>query len=874
MKRILSVILVLFMLTSVLFACGTEDGGLSSIASDVSLDLSGHINSTNESENTSDSEDGDVSIYDNSYSDDVSEPTENSNDVSENSTPTEDKPAETLSIPQRLFVTDGKEVYTRLYSMYVSKAEEETLKNEANSLRSLMVGAEYGESPIGGAEYSGKIYKTGDYVVKTDDELKRALAKAKSGEVIFIPSGVTIDISDLYTTESFNVSLSSGVILASDRGINEGGVLKFSHPSGAMIICGNNTTVTGLNICGVITAYGENSASVLDIGVRVMGKNVTVSNCEFASFSGDAISASANSSADVDNCYIHHCQNGVKITNDSVSVKNSAFFANNTDYKYANGEASLPETNAVLKTASVDALTVKRVQPDITASVFPADGYEVYSLLGEVASGKTSLLREALAVHSGTTNYYEYKNELSIEQNGKAYGITDEALPLGGGKGYERIYTSGDYTVNDASSLISALSKAKSGQTVFIDGNAKIDLTGYDITVPAGVTLASDRGRVLADGSVSSGAMLYTTVREKETVFLSENSAFCGITLVGADTERHMTHLSRGLNDEGTRYTDYYYSLPLTRGISINGDGAEVANCEISGFSEAGVYVRASVDVTVHHCFIHHNQRNGYGYGVVLYGAAYVELYADLFNFDRHAIAADGAANSGYIAHDNVHAGTAIYHIFDAHGGGDRGDGTQIACERIEMYNNAFLSDKIPYKKRGTPEEYSKFTRNVVIYPESYYQYRLLYGTNFICEDNIWGIAEPDIPDYSFSGGKTYTLTAGGDVRYYSDMEYIDSDGYSLRYAYFLVFTPKGDGYYISEYGNNLDDGSIYGWNEKVYIPKDGFVIAFTNRAAAAKQLYDAIAARHGVIYNTSLTLDGDYIATYENGKITVAESK
>jgi hypothetical protein len=257
----------------------------------------------------------------------------------------------------------------------------------------------------------------------------------------------------------------------------------------------------------------------------------------------------------------------------------------------------------------------------------------------------------------------------------------------------------------------------------------------------------------------------------------------------------------------------------------------------------------------------------------VLYQQSYVEIYRNLFNFDRHAIASDGAEYSGYHAHDNAHLGTAIYHIFDAHGGKDRGDGTQIACERIEMNNNVFLSDKIPYKKRGIPQEYSKFTRNIILYPEKLYPYRSLYGENFICEDNIWDI-RVEKPVYHFDDGKEFTIRVSGNVRMYEGMKSIDAKGYSLRYAYILVFAPAESGYYVCEYGNNLDDGSIDGVNETVEVPEGGFVLCFSNDDYAAKNLYTAISNRYGMIYNTTVGMNEDFIATLEGTTLKVIQGE
>ncbi|MBQ2325684.1 MAG: right-handed parallel beta-helix repeat-containing protein [Clostridia bacterium] len=775
-----------------------------------------------------------------------------------------------FEIPQRLFAPDGWELYTRLYSLYLSDGEK--AKEEAENIRGYINNAGAASESIGGAEYDGKIYTEGDFTATDDDSLKRALEQAKAGDIIFIPSGVTIDMSDLGATETYTPKIPEGVILASDRGINAGGILKLSHPSGTLLVCNDNVTVTGLNLCGVIAPSGEWDEYKKDNGIRIDGKNIVVSNCEIAFFSKSGITTFPKGEAKITDCYIHHCETGVSNRDDGLTLEKNAFFKNNINCKNGDKECEIPEGNGILTEKAVPESVVERVTPDITSRVFPADAYEVYWLLGFVAEGRTDVILQALAAWSGTTQYYYYKDKISITQNNTQYGIRGDGNPLGGGKGYDDIITEGDYTVTDTASLISALREAKSGETVFVPADAKISITGLSLTVPEGVTLASDRGRIKEDGTLSTGGMLYTSTRQKEAITLSANAVITGLTVVGADTERHMTHLKRGLNSSGTAYTDYYYSLILSRGIIVKGDGATVHNCEISGFSEAGVLVQGSKGVKVHHCYIHHNQRNGFGYGVSLYSQSEVEIYQNIFNFDRHAIAADGSAGSSYSAHDNIHCGTAIYHIFDAHGGADRGDGTDIACDKVEMVNNVFLSDKLPYKKRGTPTEYSLFKHNIVIYPEKEYEYRYLYGNNFICEDNIFGIAEAEKNTYSFEDGKSYPFDMTS-VTKYEDMEYIDSKTHGLRYKYILVFAPAEDGkYYICEYGNNLDDGSIRDWNEKVYIPEGGFVVTFSSENGSALRLYNAIAARHGVIYNTTLMLDGDYLGEFDGNLMRVTE--
>ena len=775
-------------------------------------------------------------------------------------------------VPQRIFITDGSTLYKRLYSLYVSDASDEQKAKEAQSILSYLKSFEYEGKAAGGAGYEGKIYTEGTYTVTTDDEFKNALEKAVSGDVIFIPSGVTIDLADLSATESYTAKIPEGVTVASDRGINEGGVLKFSHQSGTLLVCGNNVTVTGLNLCGVTPIFGKTETNRGDNGIRLDGTGISITNCEIASFSKSGITVFPDTAATVSHCFIHDCRTGFSGREKSeVTLESNLFFKNDTHYNTdKNDSPALPDGNYIATEKQPEPSLIDQTDPDITSALFPEDVYNTVALLERIAAGETALIIDALSAMAGTTNYYYFKDKISLTKDGTVYGIKDFSNPLGGGKGYSDIITEGDYTVTDTASLVNALNTAKSGETVFIPSGVKIGIAGLTLVVPEGVTLASDRGRVLEDGTVSTGGIIYVATRQTECLVLSKDSVFTGITLAGADTEKHMTHLERGLNSAGNSYTDYYYSLTLSRGLVVRGENVTVSNCEISGFSEAGVLVEGFKGAKISHCYIHHNQRNGFGYGVTLYRQAEAEIYGNLFNYDRHAIAADGSEGSSYYAHDNVHMGAAIRHIFDAHGGADRGDGTDTACDKVEMLNNVFLSEQLPYKKRGTPTEYSLFKHNVVIYPEGSYEYRFLYGNNFIIEDNIFGIDEKEPPVYDFEGAKSYLLDISSAEKY-EGVEYIDSASQKLRYKYILVFAPAEDGkFYIKEYGNNLDDGSIRNWNEKVYIPEGGFVLAFTSNNGSCLHLYNAIADRHGVIYNTTLCLDGDFIAEFDGELLRV----
>ena len=90
---------------------------------------------------------------------------------------------------------------------------------------------------------------------------------------------------------------------------------------------------------------------------------------------------------------------------------------------------------------------------------------------------------------------------------------------LGGGYGYDEIFTDGDYVVETVEEFTDALSKAKEGEVIFVKGNATIDLTVISNTlkVNSGVTIASDRG------NGDSRALLYCDTFYAPVFELKEN---------------------------------------------------------------------------------------------------------------------------------------------------------------------------------------------------------------------------------------------------------------------------------------------------------------------------------------------------------------
>ena len=102
-----------------------------------------------------------------------------------------------------------------------------------------------------------------------------------------------------------------------------------------------------------------------------------------------------------------------------------------------------------------------------------------------------------------------------------------------------------------------------------------------------------------------------------------------------------------------------------------------------------------------HRAQLHPPQRaDGGGYGVDVGAAAYATIEGNVFDFNRHAVASDGCAHSGYIARFNYvlqggyMQGHGYYNQhFDVHGTGDtngEGDSNGYGGPAGEYYEIAF----------------------------------------------------------------------------------------------------------------------------------------------------------------------------------------
>jgi hypothetical protein len=316
-------------------------------------------------------------------------------------------------------------------------------------------------------------------------------------------------------------------------------------------------------------------------------------------------------------------------------------------------------------------------------------------------------------------------NSITVLQPGETFGAEPNPTgnPVGGGTGYNRIISQTDpgvkYVVSTRDELFSALKSAKSGEVIFVQGNADIDLTGtYDTVIPGGVTLASDRG---SNGSPGGRIFRYRTNPPSLEKELSKMFTF----IVGGDNVR-----ITGLRIEGddTTQDELFEDVGLEVMTAIRADerkGLEIDNCEIWGWSHAGVYLVNSdwstAQAYVHHNYIHHCQARGYGYGVdVRGGNALIE--ANIFDYTRHAISAKGLPGEGYEARYNIHLGHGTAkggHHFDVHPYPASETSDSIAGYEYKIHHNTFeLTPLYSIGIRAIPEKAVWINNNIFKSPE------------------------------------------------------------------------------------------------------------------------------------------------------------
>jgi hypothetical protein len=153
--------------------------------------------------------------------------------------------------------------------------------------------------------------------------------------------------------------------------------------------------------------------------------------------------------------------------------------------------------------------------------------------------------------------------------------------------------------------------KEGAGVVFLPTGQYVLDAT---VRVPGGLTLAGE------------GAKTLTRAQGKDTRLFSVDGnhvRFTRLKMQGADATTSENNDTYGIFAEGKQ-------------------DVRVDHCELTGFSHAtnfGGQATAQVD----HCLIHHNLREGLGYGVCILSGAHVLMADNDFSQNRHSLASNGA---------------------------------------------------------------------------------------------------------------------------------------------------------------------------------------------------------------------------------------
>lgn len=182
--------------------------------------------------------------------------------------------------------------------------------------------------PIGGGNGYLHTVAKGDFTVEDFPGLLDALSRVKEGQVIFIPSGVCIDLTTHIYIEEFVLDIPPGITLAGDRG-HEGaeGALFTSDALKTPIMVrvgGPDVRITGLRFRGPnAKRYMEHHRKSFGPGggghsyyyrfpvsrcISTEFPRLTVDNCEISAFSRCAVFLGKGDEHHVHHNYIHHCQ--------------------------------------------------------------------------------------------------------------------------------------------------------------------------------------------------------------------------------------------------------------------------------------------------------------------------------------------------------------------------------------------------------------------------------------------------------------------------------------------------------------------------------------------------------------------------------------
>ncbi|AWO01190.1 hypothetical protein DLD77_05535 [Chitinophaga alhagiae] len=262
------------------------------------------------------------------------------------------------------------------------------------------------------------------------------------------------------------------------------------------------------------------------------------------------------------------------------------------------------------------------------------------------------------------------------------------------------------FQVKNAVELIAAAKQYKDGDVIYL-GPGMFDFTEASVLeFPLKVVLQGTY-----DLKTQTGTTVFTGRLGHQPVIklTGKGSKFLNIRMKGPDTSRRTEQMMK------LYQTNEYYSIPNSRGISVMGDDITVSGCEFFGWSEAAIYIDEAKGVEVMNNYIHHNQREGLGYGVCLNKSS-ARIYYNYFDWNRHDIAGTGRTGTCFDAQYNMVGAHKSSHSFDMHKIMDESIRKEIAGDTIIIKNNwVYVKDQEFVRISGATRFYVSIENNQMV---------------------------------------------------------------------------------------------------------------------------------------------------------------
>ncbi|NOT85139.1 MAG: hypothetical protein HOP02_10280 [Methylococcaceae bacterium] len=224
------------------------------------------------------------------------------------------------------------------------------------------------------------------------------------------------------------------------------------------------------------------------------------------------------------------------------------------------------------------------------------------------------------------------------------------------------------FNVSTPGGLVDAAKYAQFGDSIEIQKGKKLDLKNTSLNIRGGVNIYGGGG---INGE--NGALLMVSPSYKSKLFniMGSKVRIYGLRIQGPNSGTSKKPESTGIDTD-------------------NADNLLVENCDIFGWSYAGIALKSARDVKILNNHIHHNRSTGLGYGIVVVKNTNALIDHNHFDNNRHSIAGSEPTAS-YEASNNIvgDVGSDTEHSFDMHGTGTNHNGG-TAGHTVLIHHNTF----------------------------------------------------------------------------------------------------------------------------------------------------------------------------------------